>query len=420
MNWYCSKCNKIHADEEMCPRVAEQLKKHPEWIASAADFINIAGQEVLVTSQALDGVAQGLNKLVGTSLSYEGTQQFARDIQVFNRINVEVARSGQFASPENAKNYIENALKMGETNPKVWTGTESKFLTGTSQEVDWLRMKKGQISSLWEKSELLNKNAPGVDGTTVNRFTGKQISRTTVKASINTVDKNSKAIEDVKKAIDKGYASNDDILFGPKGTAEAAKEAGLKNPVVEKNTPEQIKKSNERLKNKILDGQATTKPTLEQVGKKMGQGAIVGAAVSLTVSSITSYVRYKNGEIDMKEAFSNISEETLKGALVGGALAGVTIFLPGGVIGFVAGVAIGIYVSSLCGNVLDEIYGKGAFGAILDSSGYVYGMTFNLAEYYERIKKNNETTQKNIAQATIIQSEIDSNFDLFENMKRGY
>ncbi len=82
MNWYCEKCKKVHTDDEMCPRIKNQLKEHPEWLSGAADFVAVAGEDALITSQALDGVAKGVNKLAGTNLSYEGTQQFARDIKV--------------------------------------------------------------------------------------------------------------------------------------------------------------------------------------------------------------------------------------------------------------------------------------------------------------------------------------------------
>ena len=40
----------------MCPKYKEQLKKHPEWLAEAADFANVAAQERLVSTQALDSI----------------------------------------------------------------------------------------------------------------------------------------------------------------------------------------------------------------------------------------------------------------------------------------------------------------------------------------------------------------------------
>ena len=413
MNWYCEKCKKLHEENELCPHIKAQLAEHPEWITGAANFTTVAGAERLITTQTLDHVAQGVNKLVGTNLSYEGTHQYARDIQVFKRLHTETyARSGVFSTPEAAKAYFENALNK----PEILTNLESKF-TGAAQEVDWLRVKNGQLSSLVHKSSLLNDNAPGLDGVTVNRFTGKTISRTTIKASKNPMNPSSTGIKQVQQAIEKGTATEQDIIFAPKGASEAARSAGLSNPVQEMNTAEQIREANERLKEKIMKGQVATAPTARAVAQKMAQGAVVGAAVAVTISGITSYVRYKNGELTREEAFRNIAEETLKGALVGGAMGAVTIFLPAGVVGFIAGMAIGVYINKVCANILDEIYGKGAYGAILNASGYVYGMTFNLAAYYEKIEEKRATTAQNIREATAVREQIKNNFETFERMK---
>lgn len=417
MNWYCDKCKMVHKDNELCPVIKKQLKNEPELLSEVANFTTIAGEYGLITTNALDGVAKCVNKVAGTNLSYEGTHQFARDIQVFKRLSEEpFKRAGTFASPEAAKNYLDSVTEIAKSNPRAMTSFESK-LTGYSQEVDWLRYKQSQLSSVWEKSSLLSNNAKGIDGTTVNRFTGKTISNTTVKASVNPISKNSTIVKNLERSVENGTVTDKDIVFGPKGMKDAVQNAGLKNPTIEKNSVEQIQESNQRLKNKIMNGQAVTAPTIQQVGQKMAQGAIVGAAVGVTVSSITNYVRYKNGEITEKEAFRDVSEDTIKSAVVGGAMAGITIFLPGGAIGLVAGMVIGVYLNSTTTNILDEIYGKGAYGAILNSSGYVYGMTMNLAECYKKIEQNNKETERNIKKAQMNQATINSNFELFEKMK---
>ena len=417
MNWYCEKCKKVHQNDDMCPHIQRQLKSHPELLSDAAKFTTIAGEYALITSNSLNVVAKGVNKIAGTNLSYEGTHQFARDIQVFKRLSEEpFKRSGAFSSPENAKNYFEAIQSASEQAPGALRSFESK-LTGYAQEVDWLRYKQSQLSSVFEKSELLSNNAAGIDGVTVNRFTGKTISRTTVKASQNAMTKNSTAINDVKEAIAKGTASDQDIIFGTKGTEAAARKAGLKNPVIEKNTAEQVRASNQRLEDKIMSGQATTSITFEQATQKMAQGAVIGAAVSLTISSITNYIRYKNGELSREEAFSEISEDTLKSALVGSATAALSLFIPGGVIGFVAGMAVGIYFNTACTNILDEIYGKGAYGAILNSSGFVYGMSTNLETQLERLSENAKRTSAHLLSAQRKYIEIEEGFSQFEQMK---
>lgn len=100
-------------------------------------------------------------------------------------------------------------------------------------------------------------------------------------------------------------------------------------------------------------------------------------------------------------------------------MSGVTVFLPAGPIGFVAGIGIGIgiYFNAACTNLLDEVYGKGAYGEILHASGYVYGLTSSLAEYYERIESNRKVIRESLNKASDIQIQIEKNFDAFEQMK---
>ena len=68
MDWYCEKCKSFHRDEEICPQIRIQLKNHPEWLSDAANFTIVAGEECLVTTQALDKVAQEINAMIGSNL----------------------------------------------------------------------------------------------------------------------------------------------------------------------------------------------------------------------------------------------------------------------------------------------------------------------------------------------------------------
>ena len=170
-------------------------------------------EEVLVSTQALDAVAQKVNNIAGTNLSYEGTQMLARDIQVFKRLDTEAfVKNGAFRSPEIAKEYVEKATKgqMKALRAK---------LSGSSQEVDWLRMKQGQLSRFYEKSVLLNKNAVGVDGEIANRFTGKTIDRVTVKAAQAKTGIHTNT-QQVVEAIKRGHLEPNESVFAVKGTKD--------------------------------------------------------------------------------------------------------------------------------------------------------------------------------------------------------
>jgi len=393
--------------------IKDILKNNPSLLSEAANFVNIAAQYRLITSQDLNTTAQAVNKVLNTNLTFEGTKQFARDIQVFQRMNAEAfSKSGVFSSAESVKDYLANATE-GQAE------TLKRKLTGAAQEVDWLNFKRDQLSNLWEKSTLLNKNAPGIDGETINRFTGKTVNSTTIKATVSD-DYVGNRVQEVAEAIKKGTATEQDVIVGVKGTKEAVEKIGLKNPVTELNTADTIKESTERIAKKIEQGQAATSVTIQDAAKRMCNGAVIGAAVGLTISSVVNYIKYKNGNITKEEAFRDIGEDTVKGTLIGGTMAGVTIFLPGGPIGFVAGMAIGIYFNATFTNILDEIFGKGAFLAIMESSDYVAGTAKNLADCVAQI----EADERRIAQTTksinAKKQEINENINKVNNLLEGF
>lgn len=407
MKWYCEKCATIHDDNELCPKIKLQLKNNKNLLGEAANFITVAGEYNLITSNNMNKILEPISNLLNSNLTYEGTYQLARDIQVFKRLNGEsFVRCGTFSSPEAAQEYLQN------TNLQALTSK----ITGASQEVDWLLSEKGKLSSIFNDSILFNGNAAGVDGQTVNKIT-RNTTRVTVKASINPMTKNSTGVKDIQEALTKNTLKENELVVGPEGMEKSLREAGVNNPVEEINSAKSIRNSNERLLKKIKNGEATTSITNKQLLNKIGQGTIIGGAISFSVSSITNYIRYRNGEISREEAFKEISKDTANGILTGGALSGISLFFPPATIGFIMGVTVGIYINKTIFNILNEIYGEGGYKAILNSSGYIYGMSINLLDYYEEVSKNIKITEKNINETKEISQRIKNNFDVFEKLK---
>lgn len=425
MDYFCEKCLKMHRSDELCDHLKQQIKNDPKLISEAGNFTNIAGQYNLITSQNLNSLSQKINNTIGTNLSYEGTHQFTRDIQVFKRLNEEAFSKCQvFSSPQAAQNYLIN-------NDKAKFGGK---LAGYAQEVDWQRYKDGQISSIYEKSTLLNKNSQGIDGITVNRFNGETITRTTIKAA-QSKESVSTNIKDVIEALEKGTLKPDDTLVGIDGTKEALLKA-LENKIkdarsegneeyakiLEKaknllkvevlNDQNCVSESKERLLNKIQSGKAVTEITTKDVLDNMKNGAIIGAAVSLTISCITTYLRYKNGEISQQEAFTNVAEDTTKGTIIGGNMASLTLFLPAGAIGFCGGFAVGIYLNSALTNILDEIYGKGVYREILYADGFIMGTSKNMLAMLNEFKADRVKVRTELEQISTKQRQVEEK--LFE------
>jgi hypothetical protein len=409
MVYFCDRCKKIHNENDLCPHIKNEIKANPYILSEAANFASVAGQYHLVTSQSLDVVAQKVNGVIGSNLSFEGAHQFTRDIQVFNRLNVEpFSKCGAFNSPETAKTYLENATKGQLTNLRA-------KIVGSGQEVDWLRVKQGEIRSVVEKSTLLTKNAPGVDGDIVNRFTGEQITRVTVKGA-STQGGLKTGTDGIIKALKTGTLAPDETAFVTEGmkdrllhdldrsishyteigdtkTAEILTKAKDNMKIIERGSVEGTHDARERILEKISEGKANTTVTANEALHKAAQGAVIGAAIGLTISSLTNFIRYRKGNLSIQEAFTNIGEDTTKSTLIGGSMGVITLFLPGGAVGFVGGFAIGIYLNSALTNILDEVFGKGAYFEILTAGGYIMGTSMNLSDAMKAFGEDREVVR---------------------------
>ena len=403
---YCERCKNLHGKEELCSDLKNQLQNDPNLISEAMNFTNLAAQHQLISTQALDGVAMSINKIANTGLTFEGSKQCARDIQVFQQLNVDAFKnSGVFNEPKLAQRYVQSGGTSIENNLK-------RKLTGTAQEVDWLRNRKGSLTRIFEKAKLVGEetaNAPGIDGMVKNRITGKE-SGVSVKNSISNKGLGTN-VRDVLKAIDKGTINPDDRIVGTKGTKNSVEKMLNKNidKVVKEGNQELLEKlkiakdemkvqeignfedaknSTERLTNKVKSGEAYSRINSKMVAKQTSNGGATGAAVSASTARISNYLKDKKGEITREKAFSEIGQETCSGAIIGSAMGGLSLFFPPGAIGFAAGIAVGMYVSKTTENVMNEVFGKGAFEQILHSSGYIYGTTMNLKTLLNEIEIN--------------------------------
>lgn len=427
---YCERCREIHEENDICPHYKQQLKEHPEWLSEAAIFASVAAQYQLITTQALDTVARAVNQVAGTHFSYEGTYQAARDVRVFAKLNSDAFRnSGQFANAETAQKTMENA----SDGFKRYLHAR---LNGTGQEIDWLSWQQGKLDNLLYKYQLPDGNTVGYDGIKINRFTGKTVERITIKAAEGKAGLHTNAV-DVVDALEKNTLQVGDTVVGVDGIRDeiykvldqriaAAQEQGnldlakklleAKNKlkIREMGDANTVSESTKRLTEKIENGKAATEITRKLLVEKVIQGAVVGAAVSLTISGITNYIKLKNGETTEDEAFRDVGEDTVKGLLTGGAMGGISLFLPAFPLGTVAGMTIGIYLNAVCTNVLDEVFGKGAYGEILDASGFIYGTTRNVGEMLHEYQKHLQRINTYTSHAKARQKGINRNLDRAE------
>jgi hypothetical protein len=338
-----------HTEKELSKEDISYIKKHlnKNDLKEFLDIASVAGAHEMVT-RGIPGV-------------YEGTHQFIRDIETAQLLQ-EKFPNMPYSSPEGFKEWLTDRLS-GSTNSQA--NALSRLQGDGAGEVDFVREMQGSLRSLFTKTDFVKdasgnvtSNYPGIDAVEVNRFTGKVINEYQIK-TLRSEDSINKVLE---KFTSNSHYNENITLVGPKELIEEAQKQGLPNPVKVMGTVKENSESVNALKDKIQSGQITTELSTKAVVDKVAGGAAIGAALSIGISSLFNFIAYKKGEISKQEMVSRIGKDGVKGAITGGALAGLSLFVPGGIIG----IGIGFVVGSVLRRALDDAFGDGIFADILD------------------------------------------------------
>jgi hypothetical protein len=292
---------------------------------------------------------------------YEGTHQFVRDIETAQLLQKKFPNM-PYDSAEGFKDWLTDRFS-GSSQAKA--NALSRLQGDGAGEVDFVREMQGSLRNLFTKTDFardasgnITSNYPGIDAVELNRISGKVINEFQIKTlrseeSINNV---------LKEFTENAHYKEKITLVGPKELIEEAKNQGLPNPVKVMGSVEQNAKSADALKDKVQSGQMATELTTKEVAGKIAGGAVIGAAISIGISSLFNYIAYKKGEINREEMFTRVGKDGAKGAITGGALAGLSLFVPGGIIG----IGVGFVVGSVLRRALDDAFGDGVFAETLN------------------------------------------------------
>lgn len=346
------------SDKELSNAEISYIKKNLsiEDLKEFFDIASVAGAHETIT-RGIPGV-------------FEGTHQFVRDIET-SQLLQEKFPNMPYDSAEGFKDWLNDRL-TGSTHSKA--NALSRLQGDGAGEVDFVREMQGSLQSLFTKTDFardtsgnITSNYPGIDAVEVNRFTGKVINEFQIK-TLRTED----SISDVLKKFTGNAHYNENItLVGPKELIEEAKKQGLPNPVKVMGSVEQNAKSADALKDKVQSGQMVTEFTVKEAADKVAGGAAIGAVISIGISSLFNFIAYKKGEINKEEMLTRVGKDGAKGAITGGALAGISLFVPGGVIG----IGVGFVVGSVLRRALADAFGDGIFAEILDLTKSVQANT---------------------------------------------
>ncbi len=292
----------------------------------------------------------------------EGTHQFIRDIEIAQLLQEKFHNMDAYTSADGFKGWLEE--RMSGSN-QMKANALNRLQGDGAGEIDFLRAMKGSFRKIIFKPDLVRdasgrvaSNTPGIDLQEINRFTGKVVNTHQVK-TLRSLDSINKTLKDF---VNNNAYDENTVLVGPKELIKAAKKQGLKNPTRVMGSVQKNAKSADALQKKILAGNMAAELTAKAAIEKVAGGALIGAGVSISMASLINFIAYKKGEISKEKLFEEIGKEGAKGAITGGALAGVSLFVPGGMIG----VGIGFAVSIPLKKVLDDSFGDGMFAEVLE------------------------------------------------------
>ena len=374
LNYFCQRCHDFH---DVMSGIGIKHLPHNLSKRDVANFINAA--TTIPTYEVVTGGIPGV---------FEGTDAFVREIMIAQTLQEKFPNMDAYKSAEGLRDWLAERLQMSNS---AGANALSRIQGDAAGEVDFIREMQGNIRSLFTRTDFprnedgrIVSNNPGVDAVEINRFTGDIINEYQIK-TLRSADSIDQTLED--------FLNNDSykpttVLVGPQELIDRAHELGISNPTKVMGTLQDNLQSAQELSNKILNGQLAVGMTPGAVAGEMIGGAGIGAAISVTVSSLVTYLQYKSGNITFDEMKSKLAKDGVKGAITGGALAGLSLFIPGGLIGAGIGYTVGITLRRL----LDEAYGDGTFGEVMNLTGAVHAnvqMAANGAVYIARISEMN-------------------------------
>lgn len=383
-SYQCSRCGVRHSLSEDVGRAHLAHALSPKEFGGFLDFAATAGAHAYIT---------------------DNTQQYVRDVQVFEVLGDKFSRSGIFTGREAASNWLSERVAVNADN----VDQILRRLQGDGAgEVDALRQINGSLRGLIHRAEFITDanghipaNTAGIDLQVVNRFTGEVVE--TIQVKSNWSGDPATLRQTLSKFLS-GPAYDESItLAGPKELIDQARETGIPNRLVVVSDVDGNRLSGERLRDMVEEGgQAVDgRITFAGVAERAGQGAIVGAAVAATIASVGAYIAYRRGEISGAQAFRRVGVEASRGAVIGGALGGLSVLFPPGAVG----IGIGIVVGAQVRRVVDIAYGKGAYLDLVRSMGAVEASLASTASGIAVIQDSTRVARR--AQRSTVESIID-------------
>jgi hypothetical protein len=267
----------------------------------------------------------------------------------------------------------------------TWIASKPKsagtLLSGKVQEWDWVRDFKTNPLNIGKLAHVSPDPISRHDATIKNIFTSEiekvESKFASSRASAASSVENATRKPGIKRLV---------------GTPEVVREARARG--LDKNIAVQEYRSPAEGR-RAADARAKTAPTGPGPGVtftgtlgEMGRGAVIGAAVSITISTVAQFRSWRAGRITSDDFRRQILHDAAKGATKGAVLGGINVGVQVAAVAVGVGAPVTIPVMVVFGvavdRIIDPAFGEGEYREVLERLGYqtdimALGHTFGLA-----------------------------------------
>lgn len=287
-------------------KVANNKVKPPK-ATSHSSTITITEDEIaaLINDTSEIVAKENATRLSALKLSVSESRALTDSVEFWNWMNRNYSKCGHFASSESMRDY----LASGSVGQKEFV---KKVVQGKGYEWDWMSAQRRTFDNLFKTFDAGDiANRPGSDVTVHDVLSGSE-QEVQLKAYTSsnkphlantpkdmTVVTNAEKVDAVR---DMGYG--DVIQFGDNDAIIKAREARLEE---------------------MRSGKASPNYNIKNVGITLAKAGIMGFAIGISVETITSYRKWKRGEISTLDYLKEIMKSGSNTAVTSSVVAGIMI-----------------------------------------------------------------------------------------------
>lgn len=273
--------------------------------------------------------------------------------------------------PKNFSSFEK--IKEQAINNSEWFKLQ---LQGKGYEWDFMKSQRESIKNIFSRFNAgTNPTQEGIDILKTNIFTGKTKNTYQNKAYYNKSNPNLKntpkdatvvtTSEKVKYAQDKGFKTEEFL------NAEQGKKA-----------------VDSRLKN-VKDGKINIEYNFKNIGITMGKAGAVGFVIGVAVETLTSYKKWKNGEITTDEYLKEVLKSGGNFALNASMTSGIMIPISAKIVALGVSEFINFPVAIAISMSLDKIiapaFGSGKYKEYLNEAKYYQNIDYFYKDFIEEL-----------------------------------